>query len=277
MLKSQIIILVIAIIAVIFLFNLPKFIVKDNRTQGGKKEMEAVAPPADEEVHQVEISEKDRKKLEDLRKSFLTVSDKEKKINFADSLAGFYKKLSQFDSSAKYKGEKASLDPAPATLISAGEAYFDAATFAIDQNKSKTLGLKAREYFEEASGKEPKNLDIKAKIAKTYAVAPDSENRMKHITMLREVLSEDPGNEEALLNLGKFSLQVSKFDNAIEKFETLLKKDPGNAEAAFYLGYSYMMKGEKEKAKKAFEDARSKSSDPDLHQAVDEYLKELNK
>lgn len=277
MLKSQIIILVIAIIAVIFLFTLPKFIVKDNRTTDNKGNIEVATAPVDENVHEMEMSDNDRKKLSELRKSFGSVSDKEKKLKFADSLAVFYKKISQFDSSAKYRGEIAEINSATLNLVGAGEAYFDAATFAIDQKKSKDLGLKARSYFEEAYRKEPANLDLKAKIAKTYAVAPDSVNRMKHITMLREVLEKDPQNKEALMNLGKFSIQVSRFDNAAEKFEALLKLEPGNAEAEFYLGYCYMMSGDKGKARTAFENARKKSPDPDLQKSADEYLKELNK
>lgn len=273
--KSQIIILVIAIIAVIFLFNLPKVLVKDDRQADAGKTQNQSHTETNEEVHNLEISENDQKKLNDLRKSYLSVSDNEKKIKFADSLATLFRKVNKYDSSARYIGEIASLKPEGINQIKAGDAYFDAATFALDQKKSKDLGDKARDYYLAVLEKEPGNLQVKTKVAKTYFGNGDPQNTMKGVQLLKEVIKEDPQNEEALFSLGQLSIQSQQFDKAVERFEVIAGKNPEHLEAQFWLGYSYMKLGEKKQARKAFENTKKLSDDPEVLATVDAYLKEL--
>ena len=271
MLKSQIIILVIAIIAVIFLFNLPKYIVKDERREETTKTA-AVNKASEEETHASQIPEADLKKLKDLTKNFLYVSDKEKKVKFADSLATTFRNFQKFDSSAKYLAEIAALKPEVSNFIKAGDAYFEAATYAIEDQKRQKLGEKAREQFNSALKKEPENLDVKAKIGKTYI---GTEQTMMGIRQLKEVLEKDPQHEEALFALGTASIQTQQFDKAVERFEAMLKNNPDHLEANFWLGYSYLQLKKDKKAKEYFLKAKSLSQDPQVIATVDGYLKEI--
>jgi tetratricopeptide (TPR) repeat protein len=276
--KSQGIIVIIAIIAVIFLFNLPKFIVKDDR-KGQSKEAMNASVPKNEQAHSSELSETDLKEIVSLRKNYYSVSEKEKKIKFADSLAGLFKNLNKFDSSAKYLGEIANLDPKPENIIRAGDAYFEASTFSINKEKATQLALDARGYFEKAQGQKPGDLELKTRVAKTI-IAEDPTNpqyTMKAVGMLKEVVSKDPLNQNALLALGMLSIQSGQFNKAIERFQALLNGNPNNVEGLFYLGYSQMMAGEKANAKSSFEKVKRLTKDPNILKSTEEYLKELNK
>lgn len=272
--KSQIIIVLIAIIAVIFLFSLPKFIVKDDRQPEAGKGQKAPNGAVKEEAHDSQIPEKDLKRLNELRKSFLSVSDKEKKVKFADSLAILFRNVNKFDSSAKYLGEIASLDPKKTNQIKAGDAYFDASTFALDQNKATVHGEKARAFYEKVLEEEPRNLEVKTKLAKTF-VARGDENTMKGVQILREVIKEDPGNIDALFTLGTLSIQSNQFDKAVERFAVIVEKDPKNVEGHFWLAFSYMKLGEKKKARENFEKVKTLTTDPEVLAPTDSYLKEL--
>jgi outer membrane protein len=273
MLKSQLIIIIAAIIAVIFLFNLPKYIVKDERQAKNESEKGMASnEKAVDEAHDLAIDEKDSEKLKNFTKNYLSVSDEEKKVKFADSLAVIYRRIHKYDSSAKYLGEIASLKPEKRNYINAGDAFFDASTFALDQEKSAKLGEKAQEYYKKVLSSEPANLEVKTKLAKTYI----STEPMTGVRMLKEVVKEDPDNEEALYNLGILSIQSKQFNKAVERFEVILKNNPDHLEAQFRIGYSYMMLGEKQKARDAFEKVKKLSQDPQVQSTVDTYIKELN-
>src|SRR6478735_7994644 len=182
--KSQIIIVIIAIIAVIFLFNLPKFIVKDSRSTKSGGAITSATPMKGEkepDAHSGELSTKDMQEINNLRKAYLSVSDKGKKINFADSLAVLFKGLNKYDSSAKYIGEIAALESSFNSLEKAGDAYFEASTFSIDPAKAQKLSLEARGYFEKAQELQPENLEVKTKVAKTFLGTEDPANTMKAV------------------------------------------------------------------------------------------------
>lgn len=275
--KSQIIIVVIAIIAVIFLFNLPKHLVKDNRDSKSGGQMSMASPKEGEksDAHSAELNPKDLLAINNLRKAFLTVSDKEKKINFADSLANMFKNLNKFDSCAKYKGEIAAIDGNVKNLTKAGDAYFEASTFSIDPNKGQDLAVKARAFFEKAQKMSPEDLSLQTKLANTYLGTQDPANTMSAVRMLKEVIEKDPTNRDALLTLGKLSLQSGQNDKAVERFVVMTKAHPEDPEAQFYLAYSYMMTGEKQKARENFEKLKKMTKDPSILDAANQYLKEI--
>lgn len=84
---------------------------------------------------------------------------------------------------------------------------------------------------------------------------------MEGIKLLKEVLEEDPQNEEALYYLGNFSIQSGQFDKAIGRFQSLVEINPSNEEARYLLAYSFLMNGDSVEAKKnyqvVFESAQS--------------------
>ena len=98
---------------------------------------------------------------------------------------------------------------------------------------------------------------------------------MQGITLLREVLAEDPKNEFALFNMGMLSIQSGQYDRAIERLEELVQVNPNHTQGQLLLGVAYMNKGKKEKAREQFEKVKKLDSDPAVQATADSYLKDL--
>jgi tetratricopeptide (TPR) repeat protein len=278
MLKSRIILFVVAIILVAVFFSLPKVVVDnenesiDNDSVPIENNSSANNKSTDSEdaiiskSHGGEIPEEIRKDIERLRNSFAVAESQENSVIFADSLAGVFKELNRLDSAAKY----VELSQEDNEII--GNAYYEAFSFSADVEKAKGLAVKTREYLQKVLDKNPSNNSAKIKLAMTYV---SSDNPMKGISMLLEVVEEDPDNEEALFNLGILSIQSGQYNKAIDRFGKLLKNHPDNIQAEFYLALSLMNNGQKAKAKKLFTEIKNKSKDEQLLAAVQSYLNEL--
>ncbi len=272
--KSQIVIIVTGIVSVILLFSLPKIIVKSEKQLAEEKPK---TPPKTEKesemkaVHTAQVSEKDLNTIERFRKSFFSVSNKEKKTNFADSLINAYRKIHRYDSAAKYSEIVSEMKPTASNWAKTADVYMEAADFASDEYK-RGYNEKARVYYNKILASEPGNLEIKSKLALTYV---SSENPMQGIKILRDVLKEDPKNEGALYNLGILSIQSGQYDKAVKRFEDLLNVNPKHSNGQFYLGVAWANLGDKTKALEAFKKARELDQDPEFRAIVDSYMKDL--
>jgi outer membrane protein len=269
--KSQYFILFSAIIAVILLFTLPKVIVKNDRKLQTEEHSQSDPGPA-VALHKVKIPENDLQILNNLTKTYNNLSDKEKKVKFADSLANYYHRFHQYDSSGKYFEEEAKLSPTSSNFIKTGDAYYEAFSFNPEQGKAEVLTEKAREYYQKVLDKDPDNLSVKNKVASTYI---GTDKVMEAVVILKDIVKADPHNKEALYNLGILSIQSGQYDKAIGRFEEIIKFEPADANAHFYLGMSYMNKGEKKKAMDYFDKAKKLDKDPAFQATVNDYLKEL--
>ena len=278
MLKSRIILIVIAIALIVAFFSLPKVVVDNENesiekgtktsetdsTSGEKATSSADALMSDSHSGNVPVEVKED--IERLRNSYELANNQENSAIFADSLASVYRNLNRLDSAAKY----VELSKEDNELI--GNAYYEAFSFAADVDKAQRLAVKTREYLQKVLEDNPANNSAKIKLAMTYV---SSENPMQGISMLLEVVEEDPNNEEALFNLGILSIQSGQYSKSIERFEKLLRHHPENIQAEFYLALSLMNNGQKAKAKKLFTEIKNKSNDEQLLAAVESYLNEL--
>ncbi len=278
MLKYRIILVVASVILIAVLFSLPKIVV-DNEPgfsiNGGQEptssELEEKESSAIDQ-HQKEMSAEDRKKLDKLRESFYSGLG-EARIAYADSMAALFQSHNKFDSAARYLEYIATERTEVYNLEEAGNAYYEAFTFAMDRQKASTMGQKARHFYELVLEQQPERLEIRNKIAMTYV---SSANPMQGITMLRQILEEDPDNEMALNNLGILSIQSGQYERAREYFEKLVSINPENIQGQFYLGLSYFELGEKQLARKQFELVKSLEDDPAVIATAEGYLQELN-
>jgi tetratricopeptide (TPR) repeat protein len=272
--KSQIFIIITGVVSVILLFSLPKIIVKSEK-QLAEEKPEASKSDGHtsklKDIHKVEISESEKNRIERLRNSFLSVSNKEKKTNFADSLINAYRKIHQYDSAAKYSEMVSEMKPTALNWAKTADVYVEAYNFASDENKP-ALNEKARGYYNKILDKDPGNLEVKSKLALTYV---GGENPMQGIKILKEVLQTDPKNESALYNLGMLSIQSGQYDKAVKRFEELLNVNPKHSTGQFYLGVAWSNLGDKTKALEAFKKARELDGDPEFRSTVDSYIKEL--
>ncbi len=275
--KSQIIIIITGIVSVILLFSLPKIIVKSDKQLSAEKPLTPKSTPKDDhepgmkDIHSMEVSESESNTIDRLRKSFLSVSNKEKKTNFADSLINAFRKIHRYDSAGKYSELVSEMKPSALNWAKTADVYLEAADFASEENKP-AFNEKARGYFTKILDKDPKNLDVKSKIALTYV---SGKNPMKGIKLLLEIIKEDPTNESALYNLGVLAIQSGQHDKAVKRFEELLEINPKHSNAQFYLGVAWANLGDKTKALESFNKAKELDNDPEFRATVDSYIKEL--
>jgi tetratricopeptide (TPR) repeat protein len=267
MLRTRIILIAVSALLIAGLFLLPKVVV-ENENQltnagadpGTKADPHAAAP--DELLG----------RIAQLRDTYETSAENQKKAIFADSLASLYAQAGKFDSAGWYAEQAAKFFKSEKSWFKAGDGYYQAYTFALDAEKQNQLAEKAREQFNRVLALNPANLEAKTKMAMTYL---SSGNPMQGITMLREVLQEDPRNELALFNLGMLSVQSGQYERAVERLTELVAINPAHIQGHLLLGIAYMNSGDKKKAKQQFEKVKKMDQDPAVQATVDSYLKDL--
>ncbi|MFC5270568.1 tetratricopeptide repeat protein [Adhaeribacter terreus] len=288
--RSQIVVIVVALVLVIGMFFLPKVVInKDdkkadltgataNRDKAATEEDHSGhdhAPgehPSDEPAAHTAASKEQLQEIATLRNRFEIEQDANVKVSLAAELGQKYQQISKFDSAGYYYETVASIKPTEQNFEKAGDQYFEAFSFAATEERTKFLSEKVQAMYDKVLKANPDNLDAKTNLAMTYIAGPAP---MKGIALLREVLEKDPNNEKAIYNMGYLSLQSRQFDKAADRFRKLVELDPKNVNGNFYLGVSLAETGKKAEAIEVFKKVKTLKNDPELHASVDEYLKKL--
>ena len=269
MLKTRILLIGISAIVIWLLFLLPKVVVENesdmpqDSSKSDKSQKTGIHAQAPKELLE---------RISALRAKYQADTRNEKNTIFADSLINLYTDAGKFDSAAWFAEEASKFFNTTESWIKAGNSYYQAYTFAIDQTKQSSLAAKTQEFYSKVLKKEPKNLEIKTKMAMTYLTSPSP---MQGILMLREVLEEDPKNELALFNLGMLSIQSGQNDKAIDRLSELVAINPNHTQGQLLLGIALLNKGEKVKAKEQFQKVKDMDKDPSVQATVDSYLQDL--
>ncbi|MFY0605524.1 MAG: tetratricopeptide repeat protein [Cyclobacteriaceae bacterium] len=235
--KIQILLLVLASVAIIGLYQLPRVVVENEQL-------------ASIETHDLSTSAEDEAVFSSLRQLLNTTSEIKKSINFADSLAELYLKYQMIDSAAKYADYILSLDDSRLASYTGALIYYRAFQMSNSPEQSRVLAGRAEQEFRSLLVDDSENSLLKNKLAMTLMV---TEAPMVGVQMLREILEEDPNNRETILNLGLLAIRSRQYDKAIGRFETLMELDPNDYESLFYLGVSQIEIGDTLAGKKAFE------------------------
>jgi tetratricopeptide (TPR) repeat protein len=268
--KTQIILLVVGILSVVGLYSLPKIVV-DNSENDAVTFVNEANPGGEIINHSSEVPEEIQPKIDFWKDQLTNISSSTKEADL-DSLMGIFQTINLYDSAAHYAEIYASEEKNVKLWQKAGDAYFSAFTYALDQSKTALLGSKARDMYAKVLEVEPDRLDIKNNIAMTFIT---TSNPMQGIMMLREILVVDDQNEQALLNMGRLSMQSNQFDKAIERFESLVDYHPSNLDGNYLLAICYFESGKVSKAKDQFQKVKGMDADPMVQTAVDEYLNRM--
>lgn len=269
MLKTRILLFVVSALLIALIFMLPKVAVENESQLATATENETGSAPAGSHTT---ASEDLLKSIRALRASYFQNSSHQKNAIFADSLTHLYTQAGQFDSAAWFAEQAATFFNTQESFVKAGNSYYDAFTFAMDDQKRQALAERTQFFLGKVLEKNPKDLEAKSKLAMTYVA---SATPMQGISMLREVLAEDPKNETALLNMGMLSMQSGQYDRAIERLQELIQVNPNHSQAQLLLGVAYLNKGDREKAKAQFEKVKQSDKDPGVQATADSYLKDL--
>lgn len=264
---------------VIILFMMPKGVVKKEEnaqdrttTQVVDSSKKEASLPDVESSHQAVGSET----LSAIRtlKSRAAEAKAESKIKAINAVADKYREANLYDSAAIYLEEQAEKSSNTDLLTKAADAYYDAFSLAIKEDKRARLLVKTQELYERLVKANPSDLDLKAKSAMTYVEGP---NPMQGIGILRDVLKENPNHELAIYQLGQLSIRSNQYEKALPRFEKLVSLFPKDAKYQYYLGISLKNLGKKEDARKALLTAKKLNTDPTAAPTIDDAIAELNK
>jgi tetratricopeptide (TPR) repeat protein len=197
----------------------------------------------------------------------------EDKLNLLDSLAKLWDDYKNPPASAIVFGRKTNLTDKQDVVRSVAEKFLFASKFSDDHLKNEFLE-KAAEEFEKLLLKNPNDLTLKTDLA--VCLVEGSQNPMKGIGLLKEVLEADPENIKAHVNLGYFSIKSGQYEKAIERFEKVINIAPDYPEAYIYLGDIYETLGNIEKAIENYSTYRDKVENPMLKREISNYILQLN-
>ena len=270
--KIQVILIIAAIGLTALLYSLPKVVV-DNDENDGVAEFvdESTSEPIVE--HGVEISEETLSKINYWKSKLLVKGQLNQDETSLDSLMKVFVSNNKYDSAAHYAGMFADAYQEIEHWRKAGDAYFEAFTFALEPAKIQQMSSQARLYYNKILDAGVNDLDAKNNIAMTFI---ESSSPMQGIMMLRKILEEEPQNQKALYNMGLLSIRSNQFDKGVERFEALVKAYPESLEGNYYLGVCYFETGNLPKAKAQFLKVKGMDTDAMVQTAVDEYLERIN-
>jgi cytochrome c-type biogenesis protein CcmH/NrfG len=254
--KTQLWLVVGGLALILVLFQLPRVVVENEKVG-----MEP-APS-----HDLNIPADIRLAISDLRRSWSSEADIQKKLNFADSLASLYLDFQMLDSAVWYVDQIKSMGSEGRELRIA-DLYFWAFQRTSDAAQAKEFGAKAEAELRKLTEQNPTNSSLKNRLAMTLVA---TENPMQGIQMLREILAEKPGDPETLKNLGILSLQSGQFDKAEERFRELLAADSSDLEVLFYLGMS-LIEQEKPEGRQIMETLATSDVNTAIKSLATEYL-----
>lgn len=280
--KFVLLVIISAAALTVGLYTLPKVVVQNENKQlevsstGGHATQnqsehndQATSTPA--APHDKPLLPAQQKRLATLQTGFATAGPAQKEAA-GEKLISFFRDVARYDSAAHYAELLATAQASEQQLVRAGDAYFEAYTFAVDPKKTALLGQKARDFYQQALTKNPNLLAAKANMAMTYV---NTDSPMQGIMLLREVLQQDPTNELALFNLGLLSMRSNQYERAIERFRQILITNPTSRKAQFYLGVSLAEAGQKAEARDVLAKVKKQEKDPQILAAIQEYEERL--
>ena len=197
------------------------------------------------------------------------------KVSLLDSIAHTWQRLQVPSLAAHYFEEETKLMPNEKNEMEAGAAYYEAFTMAGDTALKSFLMQGAIRNYEKAVQQNPGNLDAKTDLALCYAEGTG--NPMQGIMLLRDVVTQNPGHENAQYYLGMLSIRSGQMQKAIDRFSNVIEINPARYDVYFLRGSTYMKLGEKEKAKKDFEKVRNESGNAAMMGEAGNYIDQLTK
>ncbi|MFY0688144.1 MAG: hypothetical protein JXQ90_13315 [Cyclobacteriaceae bacterium] len=258
MTRAQWVLIFGGILLVIGLYQLPRVVVENE-------------VDSEVESHAFEVSDEDATAIRSL-KEIISGLEKEKYVNFADSLARYYIRYGLMDSAVAIADRYLERDSSLQTMTKAGAVFYSAFERSVEAEAAGRNAVKAKSVLSKVVEKNPSDLESKNMLAMTMVA---TETPMTGIMMLREIVAEDPSNRTAKLNLGLLSIQSSQYNRAVGRFKDLLETDSLDYEAMLYLGVTYQEMNNADSANLLFEKIMiAEGVDPAIAVAAEQYLNE---
>jgi tetratricopeptide (TPR) repeat protein len=116
----------------------------------------------------------------------------------------------------------------------------------------------------------------KGKLAEALSHIQYGGEPMKGITILKEIVEENPNNAEAHWYLGHFSIESGQYDKAVMRFNKVVEIDDKTySDAYFYLGKTYATLDSIDLAIESFKKYKSLVEDTVIINGVNRFINEL--
>lgn len=226
------------------------------------------------------LIEAQEEKLENPLKNYLgSIQNSYKELNtdkqnpYLFYIARFWDSVGYPFAAGYYYEKMAVVEPSPVSFQRAADAFFIAAS---DQPDSVYRNL----FFDEAIKNYKKVLELDASVlsAKTrlgICYAEVSEAPMQGISLLREVVTADSNNVEAIFALGILSVRSNQYDKALQRFEKLVSLQPLNPDYHFQVGDVFRLMGNKDKALENYNKAMALSKDENFKKELSNIINTL--
>ncbi|MEX1189772.1 MAG: tetratricopeptide repeat protein [Bacteroidia bacterium] len=194
------------------------------------------------------------------------------KSTWLDSLSSAWDRQMRPGIAAEYVYRKAEITNNADDWFLAGKRYLGISRFFQGEDKV-ALNDRASICLEKANELKPGNNETKTMLGAAYVEG--GKEPMKGIFLLREVVAAEPGNVDAQLNLGFFSMQSGQYDKAEERFKTVIGLKPDLAEVRLYLAEAMQAQGKNEEALKELREIKNISSDTLLIQETERRIGQI--
>ncbi len=215
-----------------------------------------------------------RQEIESISKLENELGKNQNNMLLLDSLGKQWDKLDQPIISSHYFEMVAEQQPGEKSWLDAAYRYFDAFKMVTDSTLRTRMVAKAISCYENVLKYNPDNLDAKTDLGACYAEGTNEP--MKGIMLLREVVAKDPKHENAQFNLGILSVRSGQYEKAIERFQKVIEINPARKEMYFMIGKSYAMAGNKEKAIENLEKLKKETTDLQLIEQSNSLINQIN-
>lgn len=198
----------------------------------------------------------------------------EEKLEHLEKITDFCYRNKLAALAAKYEKKKIEWSSDPDELKKTGDRLIRI-SFVEEQNPGARLYISnaAIKAYNKALEVDPDNIDTKVRVASAYM---DGTNQvMQGVTLLLEVLDDDPENVDANLILGRYGIISGQLDKALSRLNTVIEQDSTIAEAYLYRAEALNGLGRTEEAIADFERCKKLLDNPQLEREIDIFIKEL--
>ncbi len=266
--KTQLLLVVSALVLFVLLFIAPKIAPKHSDEDGHDHSGKAKTLNSDANL-EVYLT----MALKGLEPSKKALNDKLLASKQLDSVVVFWDKQKRPDLAAHYTEELAKKENKAEAWRKAGNRYYYAIQFIQDKTAIPVLYQSASRCFAKSLEQEPNNTDAKIMLASCYVEG--SEDPMEGIKRLREIEKIDSNNVKLQLTFAFFSVKSGQVDKAIARFNKVLKVDSNYIEAYLHLADAYEQQNNTAKTIEMLEKYSAKTNDITARIEINKYIEQL--
>jgi tetratricopeptide (TPR) repeat protein len=204
---------------------------------------------------------------------------KNQQIDADRQLAAFWRDSAQngFLVYAYYTGNAAKLENSEKSLTFAAQLFLNNLRGQDNPVLKNWMASQSRELFERAETLNPANDSTRIGLGATYIFGSSGEPQeiMKGIQKILEVTRRDSLNMYAQFILGMGDIESGQYDKAVQRLLKVVSFDPGNLEAVLNLGEAYERMENFPLAKTWYSAAKKLTTNQELIDAIDERLRSL--